>query len=269
MQENARFATYCPYCQIATAPPPASSTATTTKTTTTGKAAVAASPPRDLLPPDLRPPPPYRQRAASAGPAQNEPPPPYSAAAAAAVASTATAAVTAGASEKDAPVLHYLDHDRDTVASLSLRYNVPADALRRANRLAADHLLQARRVIQIPVAAAASAAVSLSPQPVEAEDETRRKAAIRRFMVACKVSDYDLAVLYLEQTAWRDEAAGGGGAWEYDLRAAVEMFEADESWEKAHPIEAAKKKKTAGKQSSSRAGRRGGSGSGGFFSRPW
>jgi hypothetical protein len=33
-------------------------------------------------------------------------------------------------------------------------------------------------------------AVSLSPRPVEGEDEERRKAIVRRWMVACKVSEY-------------------------------------------------------------------------------
>ncbi len=32
--------------------------------------------------------------------------------------------------------------------------------------------------------------VSLSPRPVEGEEEERRKAIVRRFMVGCKVSEY-------------------------------------------------------------------------------
>lgn len=32
--------------------------------------------------------------------------------------------------------------------------------------------------------------VSLSPRPVEGEDEERRKGIVRRWMVACKVSEY-------------------------------------------------------------------------------
>jgi hypothetical protein len=31
--------------------------------------------------------------------------------------------------------------------------------------------------------------VSLSPRPIEGEDEERRKAIVRRWMVACKVSE--------------------------------------------------------------------------------
>ena len=126
--------------------------------------------------------------------------------------------------------------------------------------MTADHLLQARRVIQIPTSGGhgqPAVTESLSPQPLDDEAETRRKTAIRRFMVTCKVADYDLAVLYLEQTAWRREQDGtAGGApfeTEYDLRAAVEAFEADELWEKAHPVEAvaAKKQKAERKRSTS------------------
>jgi hypothetical protein len=32
--------------------------------------------------------------------------------------------------------------------------------------------------------------VSLSPRPAEGEEEERRKATVRRWMVACKVSEY-------------------------------------------------------------------------------
>lgn len=73
--------------------------------------------------------------------------------------------------------------------------------------------------------------VSLSPRPIEGEDEERRKAIVRRWMVACKVSDfapkyrYDVALLYLKQV-------------DYDLEAAIEAYKDDERWEKEHPIEA-------------------------------
>ncbi|CAK7236820.1 hypothetical protein SBRCBS47491_009767 [Sporothrix bragantina] len=270
LTKNARFATYCPYCQIATAPPPSSSSATTK----TGKAAEAAAsfsqPSKDLLPPGLKPPPPYRRfgarSAAAADTANDEAPPPYD------PSSTSSTLLNAPSNEKqNTPILHYLDHDRDTIASLSLRYNVPADQLRQANRLTADHLLQARRVIQIPVSGQTAITESLSPQPIDDEAETRRKTAIRRFMVTCKVADYDLAVLYLEQTAWRSDSGGDGDqlqsqnlgqTLEYDLQAAVEAYEADEQWEKTHPVEAAAaKKKMADRQKKS-------SSSGlGFFSR--
>lgn len=72
--------------------------------------------------------------------------------------------------------------------------------------------------------------VSLSPRPVEGEDEERRKAIVRRWMVACKVAEYDVALLYLKQV-------------EYDLELAIEVYKDDEKWEKEHPIEASVKGK--------------------------
>lgn len=85
-------------------------------------------------------------------------------------------------------VLHFLDPAHDTILSLSLRYGVPQDVLRRTNGLFADHLLAARRTILIP-GEFYKGGVSLSPQPVEGEEEEIRKAKIRRWMVACKVAE--------------------------------------------------------------------------------
>lgn len=64
--------------------------------------------------------------------------------------------------------------------------------------------------------------MSLSPRPVEGEDEERRRSRIRRFMTSSKVADYDVATLYLEQAG-------------YDLAAAVDAYFADEAWEREHP----------------------------------
>lgn len=64
--------------------------------------------------------------------------------------------------------------------------------------------------------------MSLSPRPVEGEEEEVRKAKIRRWMVTCKVANYDIAVFYLEQAV-------------YDLNEAVESYFADEAWEKENP----------------------------------
>lgn len=41
-------------------------------------------------------------------------------------------------------------------------------------------------------------------------------------MTTCKVADYDIAQLYLEQAS-------------YDLGLAMETYVADDAWEKAHP----------------------------------
>ncbi|KAG5925687.1 hypothetical protein E4U53_003252 [Claviceps sorghi] len=118
-------------------------------------------------------------------------------------------------------VLHFLNHNLDSITSLSFRYGVPAAALRRANHLTSDHLLWGRRTICIP-GKYYKGGVSLSPRPVDGEEEERRKSKIRRFMTSCKVSDYDVAVLYLEQS-------------DYDLGLSVEAYLGDEAWETEHP----------------------------------
>lgn len=75
--------------------------------------------------------------------------------------------------------------------------------------------------------------MSLSPRPVEGEEEEARKAKIRRWMVACKCAEYDVAELYLEQAG-------------YDLGVAVERFLADEEWERRNPLEGRGKTKKSG-----------------------
>ena len=85
-------------------------------------------------------------------------------------------------------VLHFLDPAHDTILSLSLRYGVPKEVLRRTNSLFADHLLAARRTILIP-GHFYRGGISLSPQPIEGEEEEIRKAKVRRWMVACKVAE--------------------------------------------------------------------------------
>ena len=106
-----------------------------------------------------------------------------------------------GLAESEKPpnyTLHFLNHEHDSIASLSLRYGVPASALRRANNVHSDHLLLGRKTILIP-GEFYKRGVSLSPQPIDGEEEELRKAKIRRFMTSCKIYDYDVAVLYLEQ----------------------------------------------------------------------
>lgn len=130
-------------------------------------------------------------------------------------------------------VIHHLrhTHPQDTVLSLSLRYGVSAEALRRHNGLTSDHLLAARRTVRIPIPTTTTTTSSgtvtpfqsLSPTPVEDEAEVARKTAIRRWMVACKEADYDVAVVYLE----------GAG---YDLDEAVRRYVADELWARENPL---------------------------------
>jgi hypothetical protein len=126
----------------------------------------------------------------------------------------------------------------DTILSLSLRDGVPAHALRSTNSLYADHLLAARRTVLIP-GEYYKGGVSLSPRPLEGEEEEIRKGKVRRFMVACKVPEYEVALLYLQQG-------------DYDVERAVENYQADERWEKAHPLEAAKRGKSKASQHSGR-----------------
>ncbi|KAK3692732.1 hypothetical protein B0T22DRAFT_23566 [Podospora appendiculata] len=218
IHKNDRFGTYCLYCQISSGPsilpqgglkdPPSYSVAA---------AAAAATVLSHPLPPPytLTPPQPLKS-------STTLPPHTYDsekAALADADAKPYTSTPPTATAHNPAPdTLHFLDHAHDTIPSLSLRYNVSSTALRRANRLGSDHLLLGRQTILIP-----GGGVSLSPRPVEGEAEEARKAKIRRWMVACKVADYEVALLYLEQA-------------QYDLDLATEAFFADEAWEREHPL---------------------------------
>ncbi|KAK3717071.1 hypothetical protein LTR37_006126 [Vermiconidia calcicola] len=129
--------------------------------------------------------------------------------------------------EEQAPdVLHFLTPD-DSMLSLSLAYGVPINALRKTNNVYADNLLQGRRTVLIP-GEYYKGGVSLSPRPVEGEEEEIKKQKVRRWMVGCKVSEYDVALLYLQQANW-------------NLEAAIEAYKDDEKWEKEHPMETKQK----------------------------
>jgi hypothetical protein len=52
----------------------------------------------------------------------------------------------------------------------------------------ADHLLAARRTILIP-GEYYKGGVSLSPRPLEGEEEEIKKTKLRKFMVGCKVAE--------------------------------------------------------------------------------
>ncbi|KAI2642917.1 hypothetical protein GGS21DRAFT_486745 [Xylaria nigripes] len=203
IRHNPRFNSYCPYCQISQAD--------------------------NILPPGLKDPPSYTASTDANG-AFDSAPPPYT--------PTPTGqkqqnAPNEKSSSRDAKqvedILHFLNHAHDSINSLSLRYGVPAAILRRANNIASDHLIAGRRTIIIP-GEYCNGGVSLSPRPVEGEEEEARKAKIRRWMVGCKVHDYDVALLYLEQAG-------------YDLQVATDTYFADEEWEQKHPAVAAKKGK--------------------------
>ncbi|PTB81153.1 hypothetical protein M440DRAFT_1321741 [Trichoderma longibrachiatum ATCC 18648] len=189
IQQNPRFASYCPFCQVSSTPSP--------------------------LPQGLRDPPQYSSipplRSRTIPP--SAPPPPYN--------SSASSSDIDEKAAQDDDTLHFLDHNHDTVQSLSLRYGVPPAALRRINNLTSDHLLVGRKTVLIP-GEFYKGGVSLSPRPVEGEDEELRKGKIRRFMTACKVADYDFALLYMEQAG-------------YDIDAAITAYLDDEAWELSHP----------------------------------
>ncbi|KAG0652146.1 hypothetical protein D0Z07_1307 [Hyphodiscus hymeniophilus] len=199
IHNNARFATYCPFCQVSTTPSP--------------------------LPQGLKDPPAYTPPSTRNLPSYSDELPSYSA-----LPNPQIPPPEKPSQPHAEDVLHFLDHSTDTLTSISFRYNVPLAVLRKANNLNSDHLLLARRTLVIP-GEHYKGGVSLSPRPVEGEEEERRKGIVRRWMVACKVADvapnysYDVALLYLKQV-------------DYDLGAAIEAYKDDERWEKEHPIEA-------------------------------
>ncbi|KAJ4288471.1 hypothetical protein N0V90_011707 [Kalmusia sp. IMI 367209] len=179
--DNPRFSSYCPFCQISVVPSP--------------------------LPQGLRDPPAYSPPVKGTA---NDEPPPYSAhPTLQSLPEKSKDSLALNASD----VLHFVDPNNDTISSLSLRYGVPADALRRTNGLYADHLLAARRTILIP-GEYYKGGVSLSPRPLEGEDEEIRKGKVRKFMVGY-----------------------------YNLEEAIAAYKADERWERENPLEAAKKGK--------------------------
>jgi hypothetical protein len=183
VKSNPRFATYCkkytlamkrtpltfsgPFCQVSVTPSP--------------------------LPQGLRDPPTYTPPSSSSNPSSLplDPPaysdelPSYSS-----LANPQTPPLEKSSNSQPAEdVLHFLDHEHDSMTSLSFRYGVPKAVLRRANNITSDHLLLGRRTVVIP-AEYYKGGVSLSPRPVEGEEEERRKGIVRRWMVACKVSEY-------------------------------------------------------------------------------
>ena len=156
MTKFPRFSTYCPWCQVSSIP--------------------------SSLPQGLRDPPEYSPPIQ--GTACDEQPPPYSAQGSSDYPSEKT-----GTNEEQAQdVLHFVDPNNDSISSLSLSYGVPAEALKRTNGLFSDHLLAARRTILIP-AEYYKGGVSLSPRPLEGEEEEIRKGKVRKFMVGCKVAE--------------------------------------------------------------------------------
>lgn len=171
LNQNKRYETYCPYCQITTAP--------------------------SSLPQGLRDPPAYsslqqqeqqpkstatQNTSSSEEEEEEEALPPYSAGS---YTGNASCGKSAAALAED--VLHFVAPG-DSMRSLALAYDVPVDALRKANNVYSDHLVQARKTLLIP-GEYYKAGVSLSPRPLESEEEEIRKNKVRRWMMACKVAE--------------------------------------------------------------------------------
>ena len=160
LNQNKRYETYCPYCQITTTP--------------------------SALPQGLRDPPAYSALDSTstcvATQSDSDDPPAYS--------STSNHQLLTEKRPNDEPaedVLHFLSKD-DSIHSLSLAYGVPAKALRKTNNLYSDGLLQGRRTVLVP-GEYYKGGVSLSPRPIEGEEEEARKTMIRRWMVGVKCSE--------------------------------------------------------------------------------
>ena len=154
LNQNKRYETYCPYCQITTEP--------------------------SALPQGLRDPPAYSEADKPPSNIDDEPPA-YSAR------SEQLPSEKAKEDEPAPDVLHFLTPN-DSMHSLGLAYGVPVNALRKTNNVYADNLLQGRRTVLIP-GEYYKGGVSLSPRPLEGEEEEMKKQKIRRWMVGCKVAE--------------------------------------------------------------------------------
>jgi len=158
--DNPRFQSYCPFCQVSSHP---------------------TSIPQGLRDPPAYSPPPDGE-AWSQRPPADDGLPAYSEGN-----TIITPTEKSGGSGQD--VLHFVDPTNDSIHTLSIRYGVPPSALKRANGLFSDHLIAARRTIIIP-GEYYKGGVSLSPRPLEGEEEEARKGKVRKWMVACKVAEY-------------------------------------------------------------------------------
>jgi len=159
LNQNKRYETYCPYCQITTEP--------------------------SLLPQGLKDPPAYSaldHRQPSSAPLsalKEDDLPPYSS-----HHPVQPPPEKADDAQPAPDVLHFLTPD-DSIHSLALAYAVPMIALRKTNNVYSDQLLRGRKTILIP-GEYYKGGVSLSPRPLEGEEEEARRNKVRRWMVACK-----------------------------------------------------------------------------------
>lgn len=182
MQENPRFGDYCPFCQ---------SIAKADKKGPEGAASFRPLPPPYTSVSDPSPPPSYQ--------------------------------IPSSPSSSSAPsrVLHHL-RSNDTILSLSLLYKLPPHIIRNHNRLFSDHLLQARRTIEIPSPPYNGPSLSQPPTEEEQEQEVK-KSKIKRFQLKTKCIDFDSAKVYLKEAGWDEELA-------------AKNWLADERWVKDNPM---------------------------------
>lgn len=190
--KNPRFQSYCPFCQISSEP--------------------SALPQNGLrLPPAYSKTDGKSEQSLRSQLRDEQSPPPYE--------TLPQRTSATGQPPTDSPdTVHHLASG-DSVASLSVAYGVPTHILRQHNSLFSDHLLSGRKFLLIPASHYVGPSLSTPPDPVEEE----RKNRIRRWMVATKCADYQVAELYLK------------GA-DQDLEVAVDAFRADEEWERQNPL---------------------------------
>ncbi|KAJ9653564.1 hypothetical protein H2198_007285 [Neophaeococcomyces mojaviensis] len=194
--KNDRFRSYCPFCQISTRP--------------------------SALPAEgLRLPPSYGDN--EKGRKMMEPPPAYDSLPPLNQATSSHSAIRPPEHTED--TVHFLSSD-DTLHSVSLAYQVPQHVLRKHNNLFSDSLLIARKFLLVPRSHYNGPPLSAPPDPEEEE----RKNKVRRWMVATKCAEYNMAQLYLKGS-------------QYHLEPAIDAFKADEQWEKDHPMASKGKQK--------------------------
>ncbi|KAJ2906711.1 hypothetical protein MKZ38_000447 [Zalerion maritima] len=113
--------------------------------------------------------------------------------------------------------IHHHIHPHETLFSISVLYNLSPSEVRKANSLSPtgidDRLLLARKTVVIP-----GRTNSLSATPPGGEEAERRRLGIRRWMMATREPNYDIAKTYIEGSGWDVDLATdrwfGDGDWE-------------------------------------------------------
>ena len=206
-QRQPQFDSYCPYCQTTRLPQLKQTDKTLTEAKPPPYTEIAQEQPAVIAESSTRAGPPALVRTDTQYAPQRTPPPP----------SYAEQQYETPPPEQD--VTHYV-RLTETISSISLSYNIDASLLKTRNRITADHLLQARRMIYIPCPPYYGP--SLSPEPAEGFEESERKAKIRRFMIRTKCADQKMAEAYMRNA---DET----------LDRAVEQWNEDEDWMRRNP----------------------------------